>query len=434
MAPGVNKDPSVHPSSAERKGHRVKTRLAAALVALGLPSCQQDRDQAGAPAAETSGDAGAQSVGVQAADYPLEVWGDLPVSEAWDSAGIRIVENASPEEGSRLHWEIGPEPDVTIGDIDGEDPYLLSYAWDATRLSDGRIVVADRSTSELRVFDATGAYLTKWGGEGEGPGEFPWMSLGDVEPWPGDSIVAWYSDAQTISVFDSEGNFGRSFNRAGAGQRPWEVARPELVRRDGSILAVLEQGENAGTAEVRILNGEGGLHMSLGHHASRRALYFSRELKLGLWGDLAVVSTNHKYELRAFAADGTLVRIVRRGHVPRVPRAEDIMVDPRLRPELRIPMEAEMRKVPQSRLEEYFPAFAEIMSDAAGYLWVREYEPPKEAGPALVWTVFSPEGRVLGFVETPAGLKVYEIGEDYLLGHAEGELDVEMIQVWPLRR
>jgi len=26
------------------------------------------------------------------------------------------------------------------------------------------------------------------------------------------------------------------------------------------------------------------------------------------------------------------------------------------------------------------------------------------------------------------------IGEDYLLGHAEGELDVEMIQVWPLVR
>ena len=412
----------------------MKIRIAALVATLWMTACQQDREQEDIPPAENAGTADAQSAGVQAEDYPLEVWGDLPVSEARDSAGIRIVENASPAEGSRLHWAIGPEPDVSIGDIDGEDPYLLSYAWDATRLSDGRIVVADRSTSELRVFDATGAYLTKWGGEGEGPGEFPWMSLGDVEPWPGDSIVAWYSDAQTISIFDSEGNFGRSFNRPGAGQMPWEVSRPELVRRDGSILAVLEQGENAGTAEVRILNGEGGLQMSLGRHASRRALYFSRELKLGLWGDLAVVSTNHRYELKAFAADGTLVRIVRREHVPRVPRAEDIMVDPRLRPEWRIPMEAEMRKVPQSQLEEYFPAFAEIMSDAAGYLWVREFEPPKEAGPAPVWTVFSPEGRVLGFVETPAGLEIYEIGEDYVLGHAEGELDVEMIQAWLLRR
>ncbi len=419
------------------------TRLAAAAVAaLALPACLQDRDRPDAAPAGTSGGAEAPSADARdprspddpREDFPVEVWGDLPASSARDSAGIRIVENASPAEGSRLHWAIGLEPDVSIGDIDGEDPYLLSYAWDATKLADGRIVVVDRSTSELRVFDAAGVYLTKWGGQGEGPGEFPPMSLGHVEPWPGDSIVAWYSDAQTISVFDGEGNFGRSFNRPGAGQRPWEVARPELVRRNGSILAVLERGENGGIAEVRILDGEGGLHVSLGDHRSRRALYFSRELRLGLWGDLAVVAPNDRYELMAFADDGALVRIVRREHVPRVPRAEDIMVSPTLRPEWRIPMEAEMRRVPQSQLEETFPAFAEIMSDAAGYLWVREFEPPKEAGPAPVWTVFSPEGRVLGFVETPPGLEIYEIGEDYLLGHAKGELDVEMIQVWALAR
>ena len=417
----------------------MKNRLAAAVVAFGMLACQQDREAPDAASDETVGSAEVPRAEVQdtdaaAEDFPPEVWGRLPASQARDSAGIRIIENARPEEGSRLHWVIGPEPAVSIGDVDGEDPYLFSYAWDATKLSDGRIVVVDRSTSELRVFDETGTYLVTWGGLGEGPGEFPRFSLGDVEPWPGDSIVAWYSDAQTISVFDSEGSFGRLFNRPGAGQRPWQVTRPELVRSDGSILGVLAERENAGAAEVRILDGEGGLHTSLGNHRSRRALYFSRELKLGLWGDLVVAAPNDRYELKAFAADGTLVRIARREHVPRVPRAEDIRVDPRLRPELRIPMEAEMLRVPQSQLEEHFPAFAAIMSDAAGYLWVREFEPPKEAGPAPVWTIFSPEGRVLGFVETPPGLKIYEIGKDYILGHAEGELDVEMIQVWPLLR
>jgi len=84
-----------------------------------------------------------------------------------------------------------------------------------------------------------------------------------------------------------------------------------------------------------------------------------------IWGDLAVVAPSDRYELKAYADDGTLVRIVRREHVPRITRAEDILVDPRLRPELRIPMEAEMLRVPQSKLEETFPAFAEIMSDAA---------------------------------------------------------------------
>ena len=417
----------------------MKNRLAAAVVALAVLACQQDREQPDAAAEETIGSAEVQGADARGSDargedFPPEVWGQLPASEARDSGEVRVIDNARPEEGSRLHWVIGPQPAVSIGDVDGEDPYLFRYAWDATRLSDGRIIVADRSTSELRVFDSSGTYLTTWGRLGEGPGEFPRASLGDVEPWPGDSIVAWYSDAQTISVFDSEGNFGRSFLRPGAGRRPWEVARPELVRRDGTILATVSEGENAGTIEVQILNGEGGLHTSLGPHRSRRALYFSRELKLGLWGDLMVVSTTDRYELKAFANSGTLVRIIRREHVPRVPRPEDIRVSPTLREDLRKALEADMKNVRQSQLEEHFPAFAEIMSDAAGYLWVREYEPPKEAGPAPLWTVFSPAGRVLGFVETPAGLKIYEIGVDYVLGHAEGELDVEMIQLWPLVR
>lgn len=393
--------------------------VAAVVVALAVPACQPDRDQPEAPPSEAAR--------VDDGEDPFP-------SETWDSAGIRIVENARPQDGSRLPWMIGPDPSVSIGDVDGEDPYLFRHAWDATKLADGRIVVADRSTSELRVFDSVGTHVATWGGRGMGPGEFPASSLGDVDPWAGDSIIAWYSDAQTVSVFDSEGNFGRSFLRPGAGKRSWEVAWPRLTRRDGTIVAILSEVENSGTTEVHILDGEGALHRSLGPHPSRLALYFSRQLKLGLWGDLVVVGTTHRYELKAFDSDGTLVRIVRREHVPRVPRPEDIMVSPTLREELRAALEADLKNVRQSELAEFFPAFADIMSDEAGYLWVREFEPPKEAGPAPVWTVFDPDGRVLGFVQTPPGLEIYEIGEDYLLGRAMGDMDVEMVQVWPLVR
>lgn len=64
-----------------------------------------------------------------------------------DSAGIRIVENARPEDGSRLGWRIGPRPAVSIGKVTGEEPYLLTGASDATRLSDGRIVVVRTRTA-----------------------------------------------------------------------------------------------------------------------------------------------------------------------------------------------------------------------------------------------------------------------------------------------
>jgi len=74
------------------------------------------------------------------------------------------------------------------------------------------------------------------------------------------------------------------------------------------------------------------------------------------------------------------------------------------------------------------------MTDALDHLWVEEYEIPGEERPGVLWTVFDPEGRVLGFVETPEGLEVFEIGEGYMLGRITDELGVEFVQVWPLDR
>ena len=47
-----------------------------------------------------------------------------------DSADIRIVENARPPDGSRLVWQIGQLPAVSIGLLEGDDPYLLSAVTD----------------------------------------------------------------------------------------------------------------------------------------------------------------------------------------------------------------------------------------------------------------------------------------------------------------
>ena len=384
---------------------------------MAATACQQDQDQP-----ET--------------DPPQVDTTDLPFSETRDSAGILIVENARPADTALLDWRIGPEPTVTIGVVEGEGPLMLHGVGDATKLPelpDGRIVVAESSTSELKVFDSAGTHLDTWAGRGEGPGEFPSYMLHEVWPWPGDSIVAWYSPGWRVSVFDSEGNYARSFLGPGVGQASWQVGRPRLARADGTILTTLDS-ETADTSLIQVRAADGGLHTSLGWHPARKPLYFSRELRLALWGDLIILSSHDKYEFRAYADDGSLVRIVRRDYETRMPRAEDILVDPRLRPELRIPLEREMLTVPQSQIAETFPAFAWVMADGSGYLWVREYQPPREVRPVPLWTVFNPEGRVLGFVETPVGLDIWQIGEDFILGHFEDEIGVEYVQVWPLER
>ena len=93
-----------------------------------------------------------------------------------------------------------------------------------------------------------------------------------------------------------------------------------------------------------------------------------------------------------------------------------------------------MPSVESLPLAEHFPAFSTILTDDTGYLWVREYDLPQELNPAPLWTVFDPEGRVLGFVETPAGLDILQIGEDFILGRVKDEFEVEYVQLWPLER
>ena len=128
----------------------MKIRIAAAVVALGIPGCQPERDQADAPSAEMSGNA----------DIQIEDRPDLPFTEARDSADIRIIENARPEDGSRLGWVIGPEPSVSIGEAEGEDPYMFRYARDATKLPDGRIPPKEANPAPLwTVFSPAGRVL-----------------------------------------------------------------------------------------------------------------------------------------------------------------------------------------------------------------------------------------------------------------------------------
>lgn len=299
-----------------------------------------------------------------------------------DSAGIRIVENSRPPDGSRLAWTIGPEPAVSIGVFDGQEPYMLYGALDGTRLPDGRIVVANRGTGELRVFDGDGQYLATWGREGEGPTDF--ASLVKVEKWPGDSIMAWYTGAMGMAVYDSAGEFGRTFVlQSGAGV-PWRRPRPLAAHQDGTILAV-KAPEDADTAVVEVWDGEGALSASLGTHDAAEVIVTTNERGSKYLSWKAVVEqARQEFETTPFA--------------------------------------------------DYFPAFSSVIGDALGHLWVEEYKYPREDRGGTLWTVFDPEGHALGFVETPEGLEVYEIGEDYILGRVRDELDIESIQLWALER
>ena len=377
---------------------------------------------------------------------------DRPLSEVWDSAGVRIVENRRPPEMSRLGWRVGPEPSASIGALEGEEPYLLHWAT-ATMLPDGRVAVRDGGSNEVRLFDRSGSHLATWGGQGEGPGEFSFLS--HVAPWPGDSLVAWYSQGLSISVFDASGNFGRSFSLRSTQTESWLRPDPVAARPDGTILS-LNAPEAADTAVVEIWDGGGALSASLGVHPhwtvyfetdERGNRYLSRpaygsRLVVTLWGELVAIGHTSRYEIKALRADGSLAQIVRRDHVLRAPEEADLAqyVEEQMSVLTESPS-FPVESLPDARRSfestppaETFPAFSSVMADAEGNLWVEEYDYPREERPVPLWSVFDPEGRMLGFIEIPRNLTIRGIGEDYILGWTRDDFGVEYIQLWPLDR
>lgn len=125
-----------------------------------------------------------------------------------DSAGIRIVTNSAPLWTPETAWRVSAAPALTIGVVDGAPEEQLFRVADAALLSDGRILIANSGTSELRIFDRAGQYVRSLGGEGEGPGEFRRITVMDVAP--GDSIFVWDQRSLRLSVLSLEEGFERS--------------------------------------------------------------------------------------------------------------------------------------------------------------------------------------------------------------------------------
>ncbi len=414
-------------------------------------------------------------------------WPDQLEYGVRDSAGVTIVESSRPAPDSRMDWRVGDEPRVRFGAAAGETEYQLYGVGGATRLADGRIVVANGGSNQLLVFDSAGHYLDAWAGLGEGPGEF--QALGSVRRWGPDSLIAGDSEEPgRVSVFDLAGNHGRTgtlrgeiagalarimatairggdedapgsesspFSEAGGGAIPHAM----IDVLPGNTILTWDPGGWRGSGFWRWDHAYGlvgadwdeGVSLgdypgpetySEGYHDGRLFRIvplrhpFGKTTYTAIWGDLVAFGRNETYEIRAFASDGSLTRIVRRDHAIGAPTREQ--QEAHFRERFAHLSDEERR----SRLEvaanvppvETFPAYSTIKGDALGYLWVAEFRLPDEDRDFTLWTVFDREGQALGFVETPPRLTIYEIGADYILGKSIGELDVESLELWGLTR
>ena len=377
-----------------------------------------------------------------------------------DSAGTRIVQGSRQALRTRTTWRVDPASSVSIGVLDGPDPYVLVNPLAATVLDGGTIVIAQNlaSFSEIRFFDGRGVFQATAGRKGSGPGEF--STLSTLIPLSGDSVMALDADNIRFAIFGARGELladgrvngihrfydAQNLDRNHAGFRvpgPPSGRMPEGLQRELDAYVVYSWMEEAvdtiaeapGLAAYYERIGKGVLY----HDVPFAPLTYGAAGAGRFWVGEAGTGV-----IRGYRADGSVATIIRDVHARmEVTRAEERRYREHalsLRPpdpETRGRREAYYASV---RFPKEMPAFLGMKVDRAGNLWVLRYTPPWWEGDEL-WDVFDRDGNPLAVATIPAAIVpvcakrflampchfIREIGAGYLLLWSRGELDAERI-------
>ena len=79
---------------------------------------------------------------------------------------------------------------------------------------------------------------------------------------------------------------------------------------------------------------------------------------------------------------------------------------------------------------DVLPPYRRTLLDSEMNLWAEDFR--VDAGDPYDWSVFDAAGTWLGRVSLPEGLRVFEIGSDYVLGGSMDSLGVERVEVYGL--
>jgi len=362
-----------------------------------------------------------------------------------DSGGVRIVDNARPAWSARTAWTLSAAPVLTIGTTAGGEAHFGRIAG-ATRLRDGRIVVAERASLQLRTFDSTGRHLRTVGGKGQGPGEF--SDIGVMMRLPGDSLAV--ESMRYSSIFAPNGEFVRQVRYGPFAPGLLQVPFVAVIGRfdDGSaVVGDFPQGRSVPRGAARwvdsstflLVDPSGAVVRDVRRvPAASFAASVGAPQLLTLGPELVHASAaNHvylgfgdQYAIREYDASWTLRRIIRRAWTPTPLSLRDLdsYVDAWMTmwsKETGAKRDRERLAQINAQYPDALPAFSDLLASPSGELWLRD---PALAGAAAcmclsgvtdtpsTWNVFDLDGQWLGEVQMPARFTPAEIGPDYVLG------------------
>lgn len=343
------------------------------------------------------------------------------------SAGMQVFA-AQPN----TRWSVSSVPSMRIGG-DEDAGHLLTVVVGATRLPDGGFLVGDRNDYGLSFYDSRGAYLRSVGRKGSGPGELAYLA----RFWRcGDSLYTFdIENGDRMSVFTLDGRYTRAFrfSTPDAGSSPYQSAcNPAGVfaHLGWERMSDMRAGVFRSMVPLWLSRADSGVRVALdsvpgserwgtvrnGRPSGTGPLPLGKQPVLGVGRNRVYVGSADRYVIQVFDLQGKRLPPLMKDEPPRPRTAADLEA---LIEAQTAGRSAEVRaRVTQGYgamdLPKTLPAYTALTVDAQDHVWVRAYARPNARG--AVWSVFAPTGALVAEVSLPAGLEVFEIGRDYVLG------------------
>ncbi|TVP54221.1 MAG: hypothetical protein EA351_13650 [Gemmatimonadales bacterium] len=348
---------------------------------------------------------------------------------------------------------VSEEPVYRIGWDDAERSFETLTA--GALLRDGRAVVVDGGrTQELVILSPSGSVEATLGGPGEGPGEF--TSVSSIAVRPGDTILIQDAQGGRISKFTPDG-FVESIRAEGANLLYLHGVDAETGslmlgmplamvfgrRYDTPFLAVPQvrlDWTTRAADTVAMADWDQSIATGGGNNPFMSGGFST------VSGSEFVVGRGDRAELRWIDRDGAVRQIVRwPARATEVPDSivaawesrsrtffEEIGIDEAdIERRITAMKDAVQEPLPLFGLPGSMPSAGGILGDPTGNVWIARYRPPGQGPPQTYW-VMSPEGEWLGAVEIPHGVRVLDVGSEYLLGVERNEFDVEAAALYRL--
>jgi hypothetical protein len=368
----------------------------------------------------------------------------LHAQSSRDSAGVLIVENARPAWSDTERLWLAARPRLVIGNTT-DSSYRFRQVRGVMLLTDGRIVVADGGSLQLRVFSPQGRFLSASAGEGHGAGQI--LNMHWVRRLRGDTI-AINSGLSMLTLYSSTGQYVRTVDlRARTEGGP---ARPFLLlallsNRFGLVAPLPNPAPRSigsrwtDSVALKLITESNEIAHELGTFpyielaqvaTGPMPVWLSAGGVFAGSDDRFYVGFGDHYAIRVYMQDGKLQSIIRRSWKP-VPITPDdwehwVIEWSKLWVKTTgAERDRDVQQVRESPWAMELPAFTQFIVDLSGRLWVRgaHWQDAIGAGsladiPAVpsTWSVFDVRGRWLGDVSMPTNFKPFEIGTDYVTG------------------